>query len=116
MRDYGARISAMTSQTTSLRSIGSSRPIPRVVGTTPRPAPSEAAPIFIVGLPRSGSTLVERILGSHSKVRMGGELPQFALSVVAAVNRGSHLAQLTRQQLIAPIRAWLTSQRWAGIT
>jgi Flp pilus assembly protein TadD len=62
---------------------------------------SPATPIFIVGLPRSGSTLIERILGSHSKVRMGGELPQFALSVVAAASRESQLAQLTRQQLIA---------------
>jgi diadenosine tetraphosphatase ApaH/serine/threonine PP2A family protein phosphatase len=60
-----------------------------------------AAQIFIVGLPRSGSTLVERILGSHSKVRMGGELPQFALSVVAAVNRRSEGVQLRRQDLIA---------------
>ena len=70
---------------------------------TPSPkGASDAAPIFIVGLPRSGSTLVERILGSHSKIRMGGELPQFALSVVAAsVNGGSQPVKLTRQQLIA---------------
>jgi tetratricopeptide (TPR) repeat protein len=73
------------------------------VAATPSPSTaSDAAPIFIVGLPRSGSTLVERILGSHSKVRMGGELPQFALSVVAAsVDRGSQPVKLTRQQLIA---------------
>jgi Tfp pilus assembly protein PilF len=69
--------------------------------TTSRTDASTAAPIFIVGLPRSGSTLIERILGSHSKVRMGGELPQFALSVVAAVNRENHAAQRTRQQLVA---------------
>ena len=30
-------------------------------------------PIFIVGMPRTGTTLVERILGSHSKVYPGGE-------------------------------------------
>lgn len=30
--------------------------------------------IFIVGLPRSGSTLVEQILASHSQVSAGGEL------------------------------------------
>jgi tetratricopeptide (TPR) repeat protein len=60
----------------------------------------QAAQIFIVGLPRSGSTLVERILGSHSKVHMCGELPQFALSVVAAVSRETQSVQLTRQQLI----------------
>lgn len=32
-------------------------------------------PIFIVGMPRSGSSLVEQILSSHSKVHGGGELP-----------------------------------------
>jgi hypothetical protein len=31
--------------------------------------------IFIVGLPRSGSTLVEQILASHSQVEGAGELP-----------------------------------------
>jgi tetratricopeptide (TPR) repeat protein len=32
-------------------------------------------PIFIIGLPRSGTTLVEQILTSHSAIRAGGELP-----------------------------------------
>jgi Tfp pilus assembly protein PilF len=32
-------------------------------------------PIFIVGMPRSGTTLVEQIISSHSKVSAGGELP-----------------------------------------
>jgi Tfp pilus assembly protein PilF len=32
-------------------------------------------PIFIMGFPRSGSTLVEQILASHSAVLAGGELP-----------------------------------------
>jgi Tfp pilus assembly protein PilF len=74
---------------------------PASAAATSRSDASKATPIFIVGLPRSGSTLVERILGSHSRVRMGGELPQFALSVVAAVNRGNQPARLTREQLIA---------------
>jgi tetratricopeptide (TPR) repeat protein len=34
-----------------------------------------AAPIFIVGLPRSGSTLAEQILASHSRVEGTMELP-----------------------------------------
>jgi hypothetical protein len=34
-----------------------------------------AAPIFILGLPRSGSTLVEQILASHSRVEGTMELP-----------------------------------------
>jgi len=43
-------------------------------GKTPRP-------IFILGMPRSGTTLVEQILGAHSKVEARGEistLPNFA--------------------------------------
>lgn len=31
-------------------------------------------PIFIMGLPRSGTTLLERVLAAHSAVRAGGEL------------------------------------------
>ena len=41
-------------------------------------SPSEA-PIFIVGLPRSGSTLVEQILASHSQVEGTMELPDLGL-------------------------------------
>jgi tetratricopeptide (TPR) repeat protein len=32
------------------------------------------SPIFILGMPRSGTTLVERILGQHSAIEMTGEL------------------------------------------
>lgn len=38
-----------------------------------RGSPSDA-PIFILGMPRSGTTLVEQILASHSQVTAGGEL------------------------------------------
>ncbi|GAA5524302.1 hypothetical protein Maes01_00857 [Microbulbifer aestuariivivens] len=40
-----------------------------------------AAPVFIFGLPRSGSTLVDRILSSHSQVQSLGELAQWPLTV-----------------------------------
>ena len=43
-----------------------------------RPAGDES-PIFIVGMPRSGTTLVERILTSHSRVTSVGELSDFAI-------------------------------------
>ncbi|HEY2678084.1 MAG TPA: sulfotransferase [Steroidobacteraceae bacterium] len=58
-------------------------------------------PIFIVGLPRSGTTLVERILGSHSAVFSAGELPDFALSIVDAVRAATGKTQLSRGELIA---------------
>ncbi len=37
---------------------------------------ADAAPIFIVGLPRSGSTLIEQILASHSQVEGAQELTE----------------------------------------
>ena len=40
---------------------------------------ASAAPIFIVGLPRSGSTLIEQILASHSQVEGTMELPDIGL-------------------------------------
>ena len=35
----------------------------------------QCCPIFILGMPRSGSTLVEQIVSSHSQVNAAGELP-----------------------------------------
>ncbi|MCP4271765.1 MAG: tetratricopeptide repeat protein [Gammaproteobacteria bacterium] len=41
----------------------------------------DPSPIFIVGLPRSGSTLIEQILASHSKVEGTYELHDLALTI-----------------------------------
>lgn len=49
------------------------------------PGCASAEPIFVVGLPRSGTTLVERILGSHSAVFGAGELNNFALEMTASI-------------------------------
>ncbi|OUL58733.1 tetratricopeptide repeat-containing sulfotransferase family protein [Pseudoalteromonas ulvae] len=38
-------------------------------------------PIFVLGMPRSGTTLVERILSSHSDVSSAGELQDFGLTI-----------------------------------
>jgi len=35
----------------------------------------DPSPIFIVGMPRSGSTLLEQLLARHSEVAAGGEMP-----------------------------------------
>lgn len=48
---------------------------------------STPAPLFIVGLPRSGSTLVERMLGSHPSIESVGESTAFP-NVVRAMLGG----------------------------
>jgi tetratricopeptide (TPR) repeat protein len=44
-------------------------------GFEPSAAGEGTKPIFILGMPRSGTTLVEQIISSHSAVHGGGELP-----------------------------------------
>ncbi|MFT5733770.1 MAG: Tfp pilus assembly protein PilF [Planctomycetota bacterium] len=43
----------------------------------PAAGASDEAPILIVGMPRSGSTLIEQILSSHPDVQGVGEVPDF---------------------------------------
>ena len=49
---------------------------PRIVSNSreTQGLPSKIVPIFIVGLPRSGTTLIEQIISSHSQVTGAGEL------------------------------------------
>lgn len=44
----------------------------------PRQTSDGPQPIFVVGLPRSGTTLLERLLGNHSMVESAGELSDFS--------------------------------------
>lgn len=64
-----------------------------------RPAPTSntkgsshgVTPIFIVGLPRTGTTLVDRILSSHSQVCSAGELNLFAELIKSTAGTNSNL-------------------------
>jgi Tfp pilus assembly protein PilF len=66
-------------------------------------------PIFIVGFPRSGTTLIEQVLSSHSAVRAGGELSfilelrQFSLQNFSGEPFPDNLA-----------RCWTADQLWAA--
>ncbi|MFM0336449.1 tetratricopeptide repeat-containing sulfotransferase family protein [Paraburkholderia fungorum] len=48
---------------------------------------ASAAPIFIVGMPRSGSTLIEQILASHPQVFGAGERTEFGEALVNCIGR-----------------------------
>jgi len=56
--------------------------------------------IFIIGLPRTGTTLVERILDSHSNVYAAGELSNFSLELVKQINTNIDASKLSLTQLV----------------
>lgn len=63
--------------------------------------------VFLVGLPRSGSTLIEQVLASHSKVEGASELPYLQLLVEAESRRRGR-----------PFPAWAaqaSSEDWARL-
>ncbi len=54
-------------------------------------------PLFVVGLPRSGTTLVDRILSSHPAVASRGESVDFAQAVVRLAGKADGKADLVRR-------------------
>lgn len=85
-----------------------------LIAASPEPiAPASGCdseePIFIVGMPRSGTTLVERILSSHPQVHSAGELQNFGV----ALKRASGSA--TRHLLDADTIARVANLDWAGL-
>ena len=59
-------------------------------------------PIFIVGLPRAGSTLIEQILASHSQVEGTMELPDIPAMAHAVAERG-RVSGLRYPEALAPL-------------
>jgi tetratricopeptide (TPR) repeat protein len=55
-----------------------------------RPDTTGERPIFIVGLPRTGTTLLDRIIGSHTQVHSAGELVAFEEAIDVALARSGH--------------------------
>jgi tetratricopeptide (TPR) repeat protein len=62
-------------------------------------------PIFIVGLPRAGSTLLEQILASHSKVEGTSELPNILRLVSELQGREPESASPRYPQILANLNA-----------
>ena len=69
----------------------------RLAACFPADGPARAAstppgpqPIFVVGMPRSGTTLLERILGRHPLVAAAGELPDLPRQLRWTADRHGH--------------------------
>jgi tetratricopeptide (TPR) repeat protein len=62
-------------------------------------------PIFIVGLPRSGSTLLEQILASHSRVEGTQELPNIQQTVRGLRGRGGDFSNPRYPRVLAELSA-----------
>ncbi|MDX1554815.1 MAG: tetratricopeptide repeat protein, partial [Xanthomonadales bacterium] len=65
----------------------------------------DPAPIFIVGMPRSGSTLIEQILASHSQVEGTAELPDVG-RVIGMISSRSP------EEDYPEAAAWLQAKDW----
>jgi tetratricopeptide (TPR) repeat protein len=102
--------------------------IDRIIAAFPAPPPSRQMagdpPLFICGLFRSGSTLVEQILASHSQVTAGGELeilpalaaqlqpyPEAVAAAGADAARSWALAYLDELRAIHPEAGLVTDKR-----
>jgi len=74
-------------------------------------------PIFIIGMPRSGTTLVERIVSSHPDVQSAGELQNFGL--VLKRLSGSRTPMLLDEDTIARalhVDPWQLGQQYVAST
>lgn len=74
-------------------------------------------PIFVIGMPRSGSTLLERMLGNHPDVAMAGELPDLGSQLHWAADSRNTRADVLLERLpdvdFAEVgRRYLAQTRW----
>jgi Flp pilus assembly protein TadD len=68
---------------------------------------TSAAPIFVVGMPRSGSTLIEQILGAHPRVQALGETAVLPSLLEGGALAGPDFRGLAR----AAMKGW-RERRW----
>lgn len=73
----------------------------------PRSDCASDRPVFIVGMMRSGTSLVEQILSSHSAVFGAGELPHIERIVVDAGAAGRDITRMSARQLNAYSNVYL---------
>jgi len=78
------RVASDVSAMQTIRQVFDASLLRREQSGDPRPGP-----IFIMGLPRSGTTLVDRIIASHSRVASLGEINDFAYSLMRTAGGGA---------------------------
>lgn len=104
---------------------------PHAIGRAATTGSDDPAPVLIIGMPRSGTTLVEQILSAHRELGAGGELPfwnergsaweqRHADSVSAAFLSAAARDYLGVLRRIAPRHARVTDKmplnfQWAGL-
>ncbi len=109
---------------------------PELIARAPELGNSDATPVLIIGMPRSGTTLVEQIVSMHPEIGAGGELNFWnergavwhragAAENTAARNKTEFLAKAAADYLgvlraIAPKAARVTDKMpfnflWAGL-
>lgn len=81
------------------------------LGLLPRahPREHESQPLFVIGFPRSGTTLAEQILASHSDVTSGGEL--FVIDRVCAASQDVLAGPLNYPECL--VEVWMGDRQWA---
>ena len=83
-----------------------------------RSSTKDQDPIFVLGMPRSGSTLVDQIISSHSKVDGTQELPNI-IKIAAELNTNSQntypeaLKELDGTKLSDLGKSYITETAWA---
>jgi len=75
----------------------------------PRARNADPAPVFIVGMPRTGTTLVEQILAAHPQVHGAGEREAVHLLTTRLGPDVSRLAALDADTLTAEAEAYLAA-------
>ena len=103
-----------------------------LIARAPQLGRGDATPVLIVGMPRSGTTLIEQIVSSHPEVGAGGELnfwnergAQWYRQGAAAATEAPFLAQAAADYLrvlraVAPRKVRVTDKMpfnflWAGL-
>jgi tetratricopeptide (TPR) repeat protein len=81
--------------------------------------PAASGPVFVLGLPRSGTTLAERILSSHSRVDSLGEINDFAYSLMHTIGVAGSKTELVERSIELDFKAlgqrYLASTRAYGL-